>query len=198
MTAVNIKFYHMFRGAVMYLALVIFNKLDPVHRREKFLVTAYVIKKRIRDTKGHWLCHGKVTMPPMGHVEGRRSNTMLEGPWLNSSQSGGSLLLCLSFLVFLHFNLVLCWCHIATFFLFNSPSQFHMPLSSFMRNSFSELAYNRLPISMPPFWHVKCLLSIHRHSVLQSLLFAVSCSFSMPSLILIYMELTFPFHKMLP
>ena len=45
MTAVNIKFYHMFRGAVMYLALVIFNKLDPVHRREKFLVTAYVIKK---------------------------------------------------------------------------------------------------------------------------------------------------------
>ena len=122
----------------------------------------------------------------------------LGGPWLISSQSGGSLLLCLPFLVFLHFNSVLCRCHIATFFLFNSPSQFHMPLSSFMRNSFSELAYNRLTISVPPFWHVKCLLSIHRHSVLQILLFAVSCSFSMPSLILIYMGLTFPFHKMLP
>lgn len=137
-------------------------------------------------------------MPPVGHVEQRRSSTMLEGPWLISSQSGGSLLLCLLFLVFLHFNLVLCRCHIATFFLFNSPSQFHMPLSSFMRNSFSELAYNRLTISVPPFWHVKCLLSIHHHSVLQFLLFAVSCSFSMPSLILIYMGLTFPFHNMLP
>lgn len=137
-------------------------------------------------------------MPPVGHAEQRCSSIMLEGPWLISFQSGGSLLLHLSFLVFLHFNLVLCWCHIATLFLFNSPSQFHMPLSSFMRNSFFELAYNRLTISMPPLWHMKCLLSIHRHSVLQFLLLAIGCSFSMPSLILIYMGLTFPFHKMLP
>lgn len=141
----------MFRGAVMYLALVIFNKLDPVMQKREVFSYRLCNKKRIRDTKGHRLCHGKVTMPPVGHVEQRRSSTMLEGPWLISSQSGGSLLLCLLFLVFLHFNLVLCRCHIATFFLFNSPSQFHMPLSSFMRNSFSELAYNHLTISVPPF-----------------------------------------------
>ena len=50
--AVNIKFYHTFRGAVIYLALVIFDKLEPLLRREKFLVTTYVMK-RIRDTTGH-------------------------------------------------------------------------------------------------------------------------------------------------
>lgn len=50
--AVNIKFDHTFRGAVMYLELAILDKLEPLLRREKVLVTTYVMK-RIRDTTGH-------------------------------------------------------------------------------------------------------------------------------------------------
>lgn len=36
----------------MYLALVIVDKLEPLLRREKVLVTTYVMK-RIRDMTGH-------------------------------------------------------------------------------------------------------------------------------------------------
>lgn len=36
----------------MYLALLTFDKLEPLLRREKVLVTTYVMK-RIRDTTGH-------------------------------------------------------------------------------------------------------------------------------------------------
>jgi hypothetical protein len=49
------------------------------------------------------------------------------------------------------------------------------------------------PISMPLFWHVKCLLSIHPHSFLQFLLFCLSCSFSLPSPALILWDFPFPF-----
>ena len=102
---------------------------------------------------------------------------MLERPWLiHHSQ----MVVCPSVccLLFSCFDMVLCWYHIATFFPFNSLHQFHMPLSSFMRKTFSEkLASNHLTISMPPFWHVKCLLTIHLHSFLQFLLFCLSCFF---------------------
>lgn len=119
---------------------------------------------------------------------------MLERPWLiHHSQ----MVVCPSVgcLLFSCFDMVLCWYHIATFFPFNSLHQFHMPLSSFMRKTFSEkLASNHLTISMPPFWHVKCLLTIHLHSFLQFLLFCLSCFFSIPSPILIYMGFSIPFH----
>lgn len=72
-----------------------------------------------------------------------------------------------------------------------------MTLSYFMRNFFSEkLAYNHVPISVPPFWHVKCLLSIHPHSFLQFPLLWLGSSFSLPSPILIFLwNLPVPFTK---
>lgn len=149
----------------IYIPMIIIDKSEPVLRRDTFLVKTYIMKKNQRQHR-IWLCHGRVYILSGGHSELSHSSKILEGPWLIPSQENGSLLFSLSFLVFLHFNFMLCRYHISTFLLFSSSGQFHMPLSSFMRNFSEKLAYNHLPISMPPFWHVKCLLSIYPHSFL--------------------------------
>lgn len=176
--------------------MVIIDKSGPVLGRDTCLATTYIMKKNQRQLR-MWLCHGRVNILSGGHRELSPSCKMPEGPWLVPSQEDGSVLFSLSFLVFLHFNFVLCCNHISTFFLFNFSGQFHMPLSYFMRNFFSEkLAYNHLPNSMPPFWHVKCLLSIRPHSFLQFPLLCLGRSFSLPSPILILLwDLLVPFTK---
>lgn len=108
----------------------------------------------------------------------RHSSKTLERPWVIPWHSDGSLPSSLSSLVFLSFNLVLCWYHIATFF----PFQFPSPISYaiillYEKFLFWEADQNYLTISMPPFWYVKCLQPIHLHLFLQFLLFALAAHF---------------------
>lgn len=179
--------------------MVIIDKSGPVLGRDTCLATTYIMKKNQRQL-GMWLCHGRVNILSGGHRELSPSCKMPEGPWLVPSQENGSLLFSLSFLLCLHFNFVLCCYHISTFFLFNFSGQFHMPLSYFMRNFFSEkLAYNHLPISMPPFWQCEMptinspsfISAVSPFALWQLIFFAISYSY-------IFMGSPGSFHKILP
>lgn len=151
MTAVNIKFYHMFRGAVMYLALVIFNKLDPVHRREKFLVTAYVIKKESEIPKDTDCVMGKSPCLLWVMLRGDAVIQCLRDPgWTHHSQ----VVVCSSVCHFL-FSYILTWCFVDAIL---PLSSFSIPLANFICHYplLWETPFLSWPIIASPF---PCLLS---------------------------------------
>lgn len=162
--------------------------LDPVHRERSFS-SSLCNKKRIRDTKDMTVSWGK-SVPPMD-CEGC---VCAWGPWLNSSQSGGSLRSSVyQFLVFTHFP---AWCFVDAM-LPTLPYLFLailMPLSTLCMALFWAGFINTSPHFHASFWHVKCLLSVKSFSLQSTPFYRQLLIFYAISHSHLY-KLTFPFTK---
>lgn len=123
-TAVS-KFYHIFIGTVIYFALVIFDKLEPFLRRDRFLVTTHVMKKKSETPQGtDCFMGGSLFLLRVTMSWGTIVKCLRDPGWSHHSQ-----IVVFSSACHFLFSYILTWCFVDTIL---PLSSFSIPLANFI------------------------------------------------------------------